>query len=379
MKAGQKSMGNNGLQNALFPMDCLYITQGSGGSYSHTGTYAIDCVGWNGSSQVPRYPYYAPFDCTCISVNVGQAYVVWQSDNEVNYPTGRGKLSIVCIHDNDVGNNKVGDKKKQGQFLGRTGTAGNVTGDHAHFEMFFAGKEWQRPSGMIELFDSVFIDGTEIYNDFGYNWRESGDPIIDIEPICKNDYLTLPEMTNNAQYIAYYLINDGWTANAIAGMLGNMQTESTINPCIWQNLISYDSTPYIEVEGHGYGLVQWTPFNKYTIWARDNHPPYNSMDSQLERINYEVANGIQWIVTSEFPFSFEEFKTSTQTPEYLAKAFLRNYERPRDGNQPIRETQARYWFDTLDWSGQWNGGDGEKQENKIIEMLLADALNGWKF
>ncbi|MBQ2175007.1 MAG: peptidoglycan-binding protein, partial [Alphaproteobacteria bacterium] len=38
---------------------------------------------------------------------------------------------------------------------------------------------------------------------------------------------------------------------------------------------------------------------------------------------------------------------STATPEYLALAFLACYERPSDPNQPIRATQARFWWDYL--------------------------------
>lgn len=50
-----------------------------------------------------------------------------------------------------------------------------------------------------------------------------------------NDYsssnaLTTEQMKVNAQYIWNYLKNFGWTKNAVAGMLGNMQSESTINP-----------------------------------------------------------------------------------------------------------------------------------------------------
>lgn len=42
--------------------------------------------------------------------------------------------------------------------------------------------------------------------------------------------LTREQMELNATYIYNALINDGWTLNAIAGMLGNMQSESAINP-----------------------------------------------------------------------------------------------------------------------------------------------------
>lgn len=165
-------------------------------------------------------------------------------------------------------------------------------------------------------------------------------------------------------------------------MLGNMQTESTINPGIWQSLISYDHDPYATVSGHGYGLVQWTPFNKYTIWARDSGLVYSDINAQLDRIEYEIANGLQWISTSEYPLSFQDFKVSTETPEYLADAFLKCYERPAEQNQPNRGTQARYWWDNLSGTGTITPTDPtptpESDSHKVlIHMYLANTLSGW--
>ena len=51
-----------------------------------------------------------------------------------------------------------------------------------------------------------------------------------------------------------YFMSKGWTAEAVAGLLGNQQVESTLNPGIWQDL-----TP-----GGGWGLVQWTPSSNST-------------------------------------------------------------------------------------------------------------------
>lgn len=50
-----------------------------------------------------------------------------------------------------------------------------------------------------------------------------------------NDYnssnsLNLEQMKINATYIWNYLSSFGWTKNAVAGILGNMQSESSINP-----------------------------------------------------------------------------------------------------------------------------------------------------
>lgn len=152
--------------------------------------------------------------------------------------------------------------------------------------------------------------------------------------ITGNRYLSIDEMTVNAQEIMKQLTSRGWTKNAVAGMLGNMQTESTINPGVWESL-----SPNVN---NGYGLVQWTPATKLISWAEGEGLDYTSGDVQLQRIDWEVVNNQQWIPTSQYPMSFQEFKVSTLTPEYLAQVFIRNYERPYVPNQPIRSTHC-YW------------------------------------
>ena len=166
--------------------------------------------------------------------------------------------------------------------------------------------------------------------------------------ISKNAYLTLAEMQINARYIFQVLSAEGWTRNAVAGMLGNMQTESTINPGIWQSLDAGNTSG-------GYGLVQWTPATKYLDWCTSNGLQSDKMDSALGRIKYELENGLQYYPTDDYPLTFQEFKTSTQNPNYLAMAFLANYERPADPDQPERGTQAEYWYNYL---GSFDNGAG---------------------
>ena len=131
MLAGQKGYGANGLQNFLFPLDYLYITQGSYYyTYSHNGCYAMDFVG-----TTSHYPYYAPFDCHCVAKwGSSSPQVVWQSNNEVNFIDGTtGYACIGFNHDNNIPNIHVGDTKLQGEVIGHTGTYGGV-GDHVHIE-----------------------------------------------------------------------------------------------------------------------------------------------------------------------------------------------------------------------------------------------------
>lgn len=157
----------------------------------------------------------------------------------------------------------------------------------------------------------------------------------------ESETLNASEMQTNAEYIYSSLLGSGWSENAIAAILGNMQAESSINPGRWQS-------DNVGNSGSGYGLVQWTPSTNYTDWCNEQgFSDPSEMDNNLARILFEVANGLQWIVTSSYNISFKDFTTSTESVSYLAKAFLLNYERPADqseSKQNYRAELASNWF-----------------------------------
>lgn len=161
--------------------------------------------------------------------------------------------------------------------------------------------------------------------------------------VVGNRYLYMYEMQNNANIVYWDLKARGWTMNSIAATLGNMQSESTINPGIWQNLIPGPAG------GGGWGLVQWTPSTNFTDWADENGYRHDDGYAQLLWIDTRTVPTGQWIPTSAYPMSFDEYKISTESPEILASAFLRNFERPGDipGTEPIRRRQAAYWYEFL--------------------------------
>lgn len=152
--------------------------------------------------------------------------------------------------------------------------------------------------------------------------------------VSGNRYLTQTEMENNVSILTLKFLGWGWTHEAIAGMVGNMQTESSVNPGIWENLDA--------VAKGGYGLVQWTPYTKYSEWAGAGWE--NNGDKECERIQWELENGAQWASTDKYPMSFGAFVTSKESPDILADVWLYNYERPADLNQPARGKQALAWF-----------------------------------
>lgn len=145
--------------------------------------------------------------------------------------------------------------------------------------------------------------------------------------------LTQLEMDNNASIVYGLLYADGWELEAICGVLGNMSVESGLNPQAWQGSIG---NTYL-----GFGLVQWTPATKLITWCNSHGYNYKDGSAQCYRIKYEMVSGIQYIETESYPLAASDYKSSTQTPEYLTKAWFANYER---GNTDSANMSARIEF-----------------------------------
>jgi hypothetical protein len=156
-----------------------------------------------------------------------------------------------------------------------------------------------------------------------------------------NGPLNQSQMTTNAQYIMNVLVSKyGWSRQAVAGLLGNAEDESTINP-----------GRHEVGSGSGFGLLQWTPGSILTNWANSQGLDPNSIDTQIARIVYEVKNGIQWYAKSNYPLSFTSFTQSKNSPDWLASAFMYDYERPSARaiaqTEPSRRSNALKWYNLL--------------------------------
>ena len=152
-----------------------------------------------------------------------------------------------------------------------------------------------------------------------------------------------PELTTqqekNAWFIWQFFKNKGWTEQSIAGMLGNMQSESGIIP-------DMDELS----GGGGYGLTQWTPKSKLVNWCNERGLDHRTIDAQCQRIQWEMENNAQWFPNPSRPdiayLSFKEF-TKVTGIQYAADAFIAFYEHPANPYQPARGQQAQYWYDKL--------------------------------
>lgn len=149
--------------------------------------------------------------------------------------------------------------------------------------------------------------------------------------------LTEAERQQNAREIWGYFQQRGWTLESVSGMLGNIHYESGINPGQWEEQFPIYGAG-------GFGLVQWTPWTKFSNWAGSDWE--TNYTKQLARIQWELDNNDQWIPVSSYGYmTFQQYTQSTQTPEYLAEVFEYSYERGTWA--AARSTYAREWYDYL--------------------------------
>ncbi len=178
MRPFQQMVGRDGKEVMLFPLTHLYVTQGENGSYSHQGILAIDFVEWN-NGQVYTAPMYAPCSCRCVAIiNGSDNGRVFQSLDRVHTPDGLKYVTFMCFHDNNP-IASVGSVFNQGEIFAHTGTAGNVTGDHTHFNTAYgtyAGWINVPPDNHGELansshiYETCYVNDTTIVVGYGYNW-----------------------------------------------------------------------------------------------------------------------------------------------------------------------------------------------------------------
>lgn len=169
---------------------------------------------------------------------------------------------------------------------------------------------------------------------------------------------TSAEAYENAVEIYNYLTGQGWSLNAIAGVIGNIGHEGGYNPWRWQ---SDDVLPKgssaIYSKSHGYGLFQYTPASKYienggkySGFGPNYSDEVGSTSDGLAQVALMASNELgDYIKTSKYNLTFSQFKTSTQSAEYLAAAWLYNFERPADPTATVaaRQKSAAYWYDKL--------------------------------
>ncbi|WP_429864056.1 phage tail spike protein [Enterococcus faecalis] len=158
------------------------------------------------------------------------------------------------------------------------------------------------------------------------------------------------EVTSDADKFAWdlwsYLLANGYSKAAAAGILGNVQGEvgPSMNPDTEQ--IGGPAYGWVQWDGSAYPLVGAPTWNgreyvQRLIAAAGIKQDYRTSLAQAQLINWCMFNG-QWLGQVS-PLTVDEFKV-VSSPKTAAYAFELNFERPAAAH-PERQTYAQVWYD----------------------------------
>jgi len=145
---------------------------------------------------------------------------------------------------------------------------------------------------------------------------------------------TLPG-SDNAERIWNFFIAKGWQPWVIAGIIGNMQAESGLQPMRYQSTPSGQETTSLSVlsrtatGGPAWGIVQWDPPTKIIQTSRDagiSHETIDTLEYQLQFLFEQLTGaGLGGRVSNEK--SAGDQVLATTNVEQAALVFAQKYER----------------------------------------------------
>ena len=195
---------------------------------------------------------------------------------------------------------KVGDKVVQGQKLGMVGTSGNSTGPHLHFQ--------------------VELNGVKV-NPLDYVNPNNPRPVS----------ITIGSVNTSvngsgATDVCNALKSAGFSTNAIAGIMVNMEHESHFNPAAVEGSSGYTLSNIERVPGTvaaGFGLIQWSYGRRLNVikYAKSQGQPITSLNAQLNYFIQELNTGYETTRKAIY---------SNASAASIATTFCLDFERPKN-------------------------------------------------
>lgn len=182
------------------------------------------------------------------------------------------------------------------------------------------------------------------------------------------------EQTDNAREVWDFLRNVGWTEEAAAGVLGNFQAESYINPGQWEIGYNYSMS-------YGTGLGQWTPATKVSDYVGStNHDAMANGQKQMELLISEPGQYSDYYLNpdgtstyyneSGLPYldTMVAYSAGTGTVGEMTKLWAICWERPGStyyaNSIHGRISAAQHWYD------EFHGSGPTPSEDDIIPVLF---------
>ena len=156
-------------------------------------------------------------------------------------------------------------------------------------------------------------------------------------------------MKDNARFIWDKLLSAGLTPAGAAGLMGNLQAESGLDPQNLQNsfekklgMSDQEYTAAVDcgaytgfvTDGAGYGLAQWTNANRKQLllyFARVGASSVGDLDIQMDYLIWELRE--------KFPAVWDKLRSTSSVREASDRVLLQ-FERPANQSQENCERRA---------------------------------------
>lgn len=190
-----------------------------------------------------------------------------------------------------------------------------------------------------------------------------------------------PSTTDTAKTIWDFLIGKGLNAYAVAGIMGNLQAESALNPQNLQNTyekkLGYTDNTYTQAvdngtytnfvkDSAGYGLAQWTYWSRKQAllqYAQSAKKSIGDLAMQLEFL---------WKELQGYTSVMKTLKSATSVRQ-ASDAILTGYEKPANQGESVKTKRAGYGQTFYDKYASTNTGTTGKSTLYRVRKTWADT------